>query len=376
LDIYLMGGAPSLKNFIESRRTIGDRTGVFITLWHFGANAFHHALYALLSWDISGVVRSLTDSFRALVWAFRWHTLYSVVFFGVAFAVLSLAGGAICRIAALQLAQAERPGLKQALRFALRRFVSLLASPVGPIVLIFALGVPIILLGLVGNLPVAGELLTGLFLLPAFAVAFAIAIILIGTMAGLGLMLPAIAYEGSDSFDAINHSFSYVYTKPWRLGFYTIIAALYGALGYLFVRVFGFLVLWTTYRFLQIGFLSHNEKLRTIWPEPTFASFLGPAVALPDAPSRWVAALLIRMWVLVVIGLIVAFLISFYFSANTIIYALMRNRVDGTPLQEVYTSPDEPSAAPLSQETTSETTAPEPPTGTGDRPNRGPSTSE
>jgi hypothetical protein len=38
-----------------------------------------------------------------------------------------------------------------------------------------------------------------------------------------------------------------------------------------------------------------------------------------------------------VIGLIVSFIMSFYFSANTIIYALMRNRVDNTALDDIYT---------------------------------------
>ena len=41
----------------------------------------------------------------------------------------------------------------------------------------------------------------------------------------------------------------------------------------------------------------------------------------------------------------VSFVISFYFSANTIIYALMRNRVDGTPLDEVYEEPEEATPA-------------------------------
>jgi hypothetical protein len=37
----------------------------------------------------------------------------------------------------------------------------------------------------------------------------------------------------------------------------------------------------------------------------------------------------------------VSFVISFYFSASTIIYALMRNRVDRIALDEIYTAVDE-----------------------------------
>lgn len=349
LDVYLRPGA-SLKNFIESRAATNHRTGVFCTLWRFGAKEFHGVLGGVFSGDIPGVTRCLGDCVKALTWAFRWHTPYSIVFFTVAFTVLSLAGGAICRIAALQFTRAERPGLIQAVHFALRRPASLLGGPVISLVLILVFGAPIMLMGLAGNLPVVGELLMGLFLSLAFVAACAATVILVGATAGLGLMSPAVAYEDSDSFDAISHSLSYVYAKPWHMGFYSIIAVVCGAVSYVFVRLFGFLLLWTTYRFLEIGFLRHDEKLHTIWPEPTFASFLGPAGALPDAWSLWLAAWLVRIWVLAVIGVMVSFVISFYFSANTIIYALMRHRVDGTPLEEIYLSPSKASAEPLSFE--------------------------
>ena len=45
---------------------------------------------------------------------------------------------------------------------------------------------------------------------------------------------------------------------------------------------------------------------------------------------------------LVVIGLMWAFLASFYFSGSTVIYFLLRRDVDGTDLEEVHTD-DEPS---------------------------------
>ena len=44
---------------------------------------------------------------------------------------------------------------------------------------------------------------------------------------------------------------------------------------------------------------------------------------------------LIQISVLTIIGLLVAYVVSFCFSANTIIYALMRKRVDDIDLTEV-----------------------------------------
>jgi hypothetical protein len=171
-----------------------------------------------------------------------------------------------------------------------------------------------------------------------------IAIIAIGTLAGFNLMLPTIAYEDSDCFDAISRSFSYVYAKPWRMGFYTVAAAVYGAICYAFVRFFCYLLLQITRMFLQFGFFNENEKLARIWPEPNFTDFLGATEAAPTNWSTSAGEFLINLWVLVVVGLMVSFVISFYFSANTIIYALMRNRVDKTSLDEVYTGSDEMAA--------------------------------
>jgi hypothetical protein len=211
---------------------------------------------------------------------------------------------------------------------------NLIAAPVGPYAIALVLGVPVILLGLLGNIPYAGELLTGVFLPLALVLAPFIAVILIGAVAGLNLMFPSIAYEDSDFFDAISRSFSSVYAKPWRMGFYTLAALVYGAVCYVFVRFFVFLLLWVTHGLLRLGL--SDAKLHAIWPEPGFTDLIGTITVTPSDWSLWIAAQLIRVWLLVVVGLMISFLISFYFSANTVIYALMRNRVDGTPLDEIY----------------------------------------
>jgi len=122
------------------------------------------------------------------------------------------------------------------------------------------------------------------------------------------------------------------------MGFYTLVAAVYGAACYLFVRFFAFALLWVTAGFLQLGL--RNAKFHAIWPQPSSIGFLG-AAAEPQTWSLWLGAFFVRIWVLMIAGLTVSFIISFYFTANTIIYALMRNRVDGTGLDEVYEGPEE-----------------------------------
>lgn len=375
LDVYVSPG-DSDANVIAFRQTENARTGVFATLWDFGARQFHTALYAIFALDVSSVVRSVVNCIEALIWAFRYHVIYSIIFFAIVVVVRALAAGAICRIAAMQFARGERPRLVEAVRFGIRKFTAVLAAPVTPIAVIVVIGLFIVGLGLAGNIPFVGELLTGLFLPLALIAGFFITVVLIGTVAGLNLMAPAIAYEDSDCFDAVSRSFSYVYAKPWRMGFYTVVAVLYGAICYIFVRFFAFLLLWGVYRFLEVGFLGENLKLHEIWPEPAFGEFAGAAGAAPETGSLWLGALLIRLWVLVIVGVMVSFLISFYFSAHTVIYALIRNRVDHTPLDEIYLCSEEAAAEPALSETVSGPTPTEPEHETTEEPQERPETSE
>jgi hypothetical protein len=334
----------NMQNFIETNKENSEGTGVFVTLWHFNRERFHHALDSLFAFNLVGVAENISDCLRAISWAFRRHPLYCIVFFVIKLAVISVAGGAICRIAALQLAQGEKPGMTESLGFAIKRFLSFFAAPLVPLGIIAVVGGFVALLGLAGNIPRFGELMVGIFMPLALLAAALIAIVLIGAVAGFSLMFPAAAYDGSDCFDAMSRSFSYVYAKPWQMGFYTSLAAIYGAICYLFVRFFAWMLLIAAYVLLDAGIISGSAgagKLTRIWTCPTFLGLLQPSTVAPANGTEWFAALLIKLFVLVVIGLIVAFIMSFYFSASTIIYALMRNTVDNTALEDIYRTAEE-----------------------------------
>jgi len=340
LDVY-MANSQQLKSYIEGFQQNGQGVGVFSTLWHFSAGKFQGAVDSVLVLNISGVKENITDYFRALEWALRNHFVYCIIFFVITLSVISIAGGAICRIAALQFAGGEKPGLTEALRFSSKKFTSFFTAPLAPILIIIFVGFFIFLLGLIGNIPRAGELIVGIGMPLALFAGVLIVVILIGAVAGLNLMFPAVAYDGSDCFDAISRSFSYVYAKPWRMVFYTVIAAVYGSICYTFVRFFAFLLLCTTRWFLQLGLWVDNSvqevnKLTAIWPKPEFKDLLGSSELSITNWTESLAAFLIYLFLLVVVGLVVSFIISFYFSANTIIYSLMRKKVDNTALEDIH----------------------------------------
>jgi hypothetical protein len=126
------------------------------------------------------------------------------------------------------------------------------------------------------------------------------------------------------------------------MGFYTAIAAIYGAICYTFVRFCAFLLLLATRWSLQLGVFTESSttnvnKVTAIWPQPSFMNLLQlPALGEAQWPHL-VAAVLVYLSSLVIVALVGAFVISFYFSANTIIYSLMRSKVDNTAIDDIYT---------------------------------------
>lgn len=345
LQVY-MTDPGEVKSHIEAYKASGKRRGVYSTLWHFAAARFNGALNSLFSFNLPGVASNIAQYFKAIGWALRYHFVYCIILFAIKLAVISVGGGSVCRIAALQLARGEKPGLTEALRFSTKRFLSFFTAPLAPVGIIIFIGLFVFLLGLIGNIPMVGELIMAIFMPLAMVAGVLLAVILIGTVAGFNLMFPAVAYDGSDCFDAISRSFSYVYSRPWRMAFYSALAMVYGAICYIFVRFFAFLLLWATRWFLALGIWvdsssKESNKLEAIWPEPSFINLLGSPLSSAANWSELSATFLVHLFLLVIVGLLVAFILSFYFSANTIIYSLMRNKIDNTALEDIYTDLDD-----------------------------------
>jgi len=342
-----------IRYFQDSHRPGDGHThceGVFTTLWNFGSARFTQATVSLLAPDGRGVLARLADMFTdlwmclvALYWAVRYHPVYSLVFLAVCFLAFILGGGAICRSVALESARGEKPGLIEVLQFSLRRFGALAAGPALSAVVMLVFAGALVLLGVVLRIPRAGELVLGLGLGIGLIFGLLTVLMLLGTTVGGSLMLPVIAYEASDGFDAVSRSFRYVFSQPWWMGFYLLIAGLVGAVSYLFVRLFVYLVLIVTYGMVFLGVAGDPmrvEKLRRLWPRPGFYDLMGSGPAVVGW-SETVGGVLIRITMLGVVGLVVAYVVSFYFSASTVIYSLLRQKLDRIAPDRVYVKLDE-----------------------------------
>jgi hypothetical protein len=306
------------------------------------------------NWLDSDGVKDHVYNFFAIgpIWMIWNHTVFFVIFAILFLLAWALFGGAICRIAAVHFARDEKISVRQAMNFAVGKLLSFASAPVIPLAIVIVIGLIVSLAALIGNIPFLGPIAVGaLFIVPLLA-GFVMTLVLLGTAGGFGLMYPTIAVEGSDSFDAISRSFSYVYARPWRMLFYTVIALAYGAATYIFVHMFIWLTLVLTHHFVGMGIFvtADNSKdlLSTMWANPLDTGRLSYAAdyqALAFGPR--IGAFCINCWVMFLVSFLGAFAISLYFSANTIVYYLMRNEVDSTELDDVYLEQSEDDSEPV-----------------------------
>jgi len=141
-------------------------------------------------------------------------------------------GGAISRMAAVQLAREQRLGFGDAIGHARKKFTGYLAAPLFPIIGIGLTMIPL----MIGGLLLMADALTPVAAVLAvlgFLFGLVIVILLLGLIFGWPLMWGTISAEGSDSFDALSRSFAYTFVRPLQYLGYVVIVMMFGALAWL-----------------------------------------------------------------------------------------------------------------------------------------------
>jgi hypothetical protein len=174
------------------------------------------------------------------------------------------------------------------------------------------------------------------------------------------MMYSTISTEGTDSFDALSRSYSYVVTNPWHYIWYALVALAYGTVVVFFVGFMGSLTVYLgKWGVSQTPFIGPNYMDRE--PEYLFqyapTSFGWRELLLQGSssmdvhgqythPEQWhswnkIGAGMVAIWLYLLFLMIVGFGYSYFWTASTIIYLLMRRKVDDTEMDEVYVEEDE-----------------------------------
>jgi hypothetical protein len=292
-------------------------------------------------------LRNIVEILQGVWWLISQHTFYFGLFGTAALLIWSACGGAICRLAAVQFARDEKISSQQGWAFVRQRlFGGFFLAPCIPLAIILVVVLFMLLGGLLLRIPFLGDLIGGVLFIFAILGGFGVFLLLLGLIVGGSLFWPAVATEGADGFDAFSRGVSYPLTKPLRFIWYVVISTLLAALSWVFANMSVYFALRITRAVVAAGTSPFGwakreangqtvSKLELLWP-------LGGPNALYAWPNwsmlgvgEYISALLIGVYVLLVIGLMWSFLASFYFSASTVIYFLLRRDVDGADLEDV-----------------------------------------
>ena len=289
----------------------------------------------------------------------------------------SVFGGAITRIAAVQVARGEKIGLVDALRFTLKRILSYITAPLFPLLFIFVLLVVMVLFGYPFMIPIFGDIVMAGLLWPVILLLGVLMAVALVGLVGWPLMSATVSAEGTDSWEAVSRSYSYVYQKPWHFLWYTLVALAYGAVVVFFIGFMGSLTV-----YLAKWGVSQTPGIAAVHREPNFLFVYAPtsfgwrplllkgAVVNgeqvvdadgrinqaayddwigatdyngPDRLQWWnqIGAVLVAIWLGAFFLLILGFSYSYFWSASTIVYMLLRRNVDAAEMDEVYLEDEE-----------------------------------
>lgn len=313
---------------------------------------------------------------------------YTLLFALLFLTIWSYFGGAIARIAAYEIAKdGERIETRKALQFARRKFWSFFWAP-----LICAIGFFFFALcnyagGLVGgvlDLMKIGAPVVALLLPLALLSGFIMTLICVGTVTGLPLFAPAVAAEGTDSFDAVSRGFSYVYSRPWHYVWYQLVSSVYGYICIGFVILFAIMMchlgieagaqgfelsgVWKKGEFHKIANSSwalilsedHQGCGRYHWdplsvveqPHPygrlqnlanhiASVDYKNTGVEDSKEITHHIASFFVTFWLAITLGLALGYVVSFFISQQTMIYYILRKKVDGIEMNEVFEESEE-----------------------------------
>lgn len=274
--------------------------------------------WTMLSESLCRVV-PLRSTFSGNALAFTW-------FLGT-LGIWTLCGAVIMRTAATQLTVEQYSRWSNLQKFLNWRIRSYFSAVLIPLAGLLFCGSMVWLAGKILLLPVVNYVVAIAFPIVLFF-GFCFALLGIGQLFSWPLAFAAVSVDGSDGFDAVSRSYSYVYQRPLHYFVYAFLGILVGLIGWYFVSWIVDLVL----------------MLVKSWggvPLFDFALLQGSAVkSLDQAP---LPHRIIFFWCWCFQMIKVGFVFGYFWVCSTTIYLILRRSVDGTPFDEIgFPKDDQP----------------------------------
>jgi hypothetical protein len=235
-------------------------------------------------------------------------------------------GGAITRSAAVELACEERIGFGRMIGYARARWRSYVGAPLLPLVVVLVFAFFMAIAGLALRTDFTRFLLAVIW--PLMLVGgVSMTWLLVGLLFGWPLMFAATSVDGVDAIDAVSHSYAYTFQRPWRYLFYASVAVVLGSLGWLVVWNVAAAIIGLTYWAASLG--GGPTAVREII-----------SGHLSDGSDSF-GGDLILFWCGCVKLLAVGYLYSYFWTASTAIYLLLRLDHDNKEMDEIFLDDEE-----------------------------------
>jgi hypothetical protein len=265
-----------------------------------------------------------------------WNELALYTFGGLwTLLVYALFGGAISRIAVVQLGRGERVSLGESLRFSIRKLRSYFMAPLFVIIASILLAMLITIPSLLIRAGGWGSVVVGVVWVIVLILAAAMAILLIILSFGWPLMWGAIsAEETGDVFEATSRSFSYTIQRPLKYACYVIVALILGGLGWWLVDL-------VTRQVVELALWSASWGGGTERVDMLRQLIFNPAAEHEFGSTFQAGAMIIFFFSQIVLFLAVAYTFSYFWAGFAAIYLLLRKDTDQTELDDVYMPSEE-----------------------------------
>ncbi len=229
----------------------------------------------------------------------------------LALGIWSLAGTILCRRSATLFVGNDESSVHSAIQYGLVRFRASASAPLIPLFTALIIGLLIAGIGFVGKLPFLGLLWLTIASPVVMILGFAIAFLLLVSTIGWPLMVAAVATDDCDSFGALSRAYSCLTGRPWH------------AFGFGLISLFvGSILMSVANLFIETAIMCAMS-----------CSGFGRGAELAQSSLLFPLTQLSHI-VLSGVG------ISFFWSAATVIYLLLRQEVDRMPLERLALDDD------------------------------------
>ena len=248
--------------------------------------------------------------------------------------VWSFFGGAMTRVAVMQLGREERVSTKNALAFAYSKCFAYFSAPLFPLVGVALAAAPLALAGLLMKLDVGAVVVTLAWPLALLA-GLLMTVLLLGLLFGWPLMAPTISAEGLDNFDALSRSYSYVFQRPLKYLLYLGFVVGLGILSMLLVSRFAKAVVYLPTWGASWGAGDPRVNELTAQDSEFPTQVLSDESDRPSNLAKFANSVL-RFWRGAVRLLTIGFALAYFWSASSALYLRLRLEVDGTEYDEIH----------------------------------------